>query len=161
MKIDDKTVVSIHYKLTNDKGDVLDSSEGKDPLVYMHGTHSLIDGLERELKGKEAGDKFDVTVQPEDGYGKVNPEMVQEVPRSAFQGVDDIQVGMQFEAKSPEGHAQLITIEEVKEESVRVNANHPLAGEVLHFNVSVEEVRVATAEELEHGHAHGPGGHSH
>ena len=161
MKIDDKTVVSIHYKLTNDKGDVLDSSEGKDPLVYMHGTHSLIDGLEKELKGKQAGDKFDVTVQPEEGYGVVNPEMVQEVPRAAFQGVDDIQVGMQFEAKSPEGHTQLITIEEVKEESVRVNANHPLAGEVLHFNVSVEDVRVATAEELEHGHAHGPGGHSH
>ena len=160
MKIDDKTVVSIHYKLTNDKGDVLDSSEGKDPLVYMHGTHSLIDGLEKELKGREAGDKFDVTVQPEEGYGVVNPEMVQEVPRAAFQGVDDIQVGMQFEAKSPEGHTQLITIEEVKEESVRVNANHPLAGEVLHFNVSVEDVRVATAEELEHGHAHGPGDHS-
>ena len=160
MKIDDKTVVSIHYKLTNDKGDVLDSSEGKDPLVYMHGTQSLIDGLEKELKGKEAGDKFDVTVQPEEGYGVVNPEMVQEVPRAAFQGVDDIQVGMQFEAKSPEGHTQLITIEEVKEESVRVNANHPLAGEVLHFNVFVEDVRVATAEELEHGHAHGPGGQS-
>lgn len=161
MKIDDKTVVSIHYKLTNDKGDVLDSSEGKDPLVYLHGTHSLIDGLESELKGKVAGDKFDVTVQPEDGYGVVNPELVKEVPHSAFQGVDDIQPGMQFEAKSSEGHLQLITIEEVKEESVRVNANHPLAGEILHFNVSVEEVRVATVEELEHGHAHGPGEHSH
>jgi len=161
MKIDDKSVVSIHYKLTNDKGDVLDSSEGKDPLVYMHGTNSLIDGLEKELKGKNAGDKMDVTVQPEEGYGVVNPDLVKEVPHSAFKGVDDIQPGMQFEATSPEGHLQLITIEEIKEESIRVNANHPLAGEVLHFNVSVEEVRVATAEELEHGHVHGPGGHSH
>jgi len=161
MEIEDKKVVTIHYKLTNDKGDEIDSSEGKDPLVYIHGTDSLIDGLEKELKGKSAGDKLDVTIQPEDGYGVVNPELVQEVPRNAFQEVDDLQPGMQFEAKSSEGHAQLITIEEVKEESVRVNANHPLAGEVLHFNVSVEDVRVATAEELEHGHVHGPGGHSH
>ena len=161
MKIDDKSVVSIHFKLTNDKGDVLDSSEEKDPLVYMHGTQSLIDGLEKELKGKSTGDKFDVTVQPNEGYGNVNPELVKEVPHSAFKGVDDIQPGMQFETTSPEGHLQLITIEEIKEESIRVNANHPLAGEVLHFNVSVEEVRVATAEELEHGHVHGPGGHSH
>ena len=161
MKIEDKTVVSIHYKLSNDKGDVLDSSEGKEPLVYMHGTQSLIDGLEKELKGKSTGDKMEVTIQPEEGYGVVNPDLVQEVPHSAFEGVDDIQPGMQFEAKSPEGHTQLITIEEIKEESIRVNANHPLAGEVLHFNVSVEDVRVATAEELEHGHAHGQGGHSH
>ena len=161
MKIADKSVVSIHFKLTNEQGEVLDSSEGNDPLVYMHGTHSLISGLERELNGKTAGDKLDVTVQPEEGYGNVNPELVQEVPHSAFEGVEDIQPGMQFEATNPEGHRQLITVEEIKDSGVTINANHPLAGQVLHFNVSVEEVREATAEELEHGHAHGPGGHSH
>lgn len=160
MKITDKSVVSIHYKLTNDQGEVLDSSEGNDPLVYMHGTRSIIKGLENELAGKAAGDKLDVVVQPEEGYGIVNPELIQEVPHSAFDGVEDIQPGMQFEAKNPEGHRQLITVEEIKESGVTINANHPLAGQVLHFNVSVEEVREATTEELAHGHAHGPG-HSH
>lgn len=160
MKITDKSVVSIHYKLTNDQGEVLDSSEGNDPLVYMHGTRSIIQGLENELAGKAAGDKLDVVVQPEEGYGIVNPELIQEVPHSAFDGVEDIQPGMQFEAKNPEGHRQLITVEEIKESGVTINANHPLAGQVLHFNVSVEEVREATTEELAHGHAHGPG-HSH
>lgn len=160
MKITDKSVVSIHYKLTNDQGEVLDSSEGNDPLVYMHGTRSLIQGLENELTGKATGDKLDVVVQPEEGYGIVNPELIQEVPHSAFDGVEDIQPGMQFEATNPEGHRQLITVEEIKESGVTINANHPLAGQVLHFNVSVEEVREATKDELAHGHAHGPG-HSH
>ena len=126
----------------------------------MHGTKSLIPGLERELEGKTTGDKLQVTIQPDEGYGQVNPELIQEVPRSAFQGVEDLQPGMQFEAKSPEGQRQLITIQEVDGESITVNGNHPLAGQVLHFDVSVEDVREATEEEIAHGHAHAPG-HSH
>ncbi|MGI9553474.1 MAG: FKBP-type peptidyl-prolyl cis-trans isomerase [Thermodesulfobacteriota bacterium] len=160
MDIADKSVVTIHFKLTDNDGKVLDTSEGKEPLVYMHGTKSLIPGLERELNGKTSGDKMQVTVQPEDGYGDVNPELIQEVPRSAFQGVADIQPGMQFEAKSPEGQTQLITIQKVGEDNVTVNGNHPLAGQILHFDVSVEDVREATEEEIAHGHAHAPG-HSH
>ena len=160
MIIIDKSVVTIHFKLTDDDGKLIDSSEGQDPLVYMHGTNSIIPGLERELDGKTTGDKMQVTVQPEDGYGKINPDLIQEVPRSAFQGVDDIQPGMQFEAKNPEGHRQLITIQEVADNSVTVNGNHPLAGQVLHFEISVEDVREATEEEISHGHAHAPG-HSH
>ena len=160
MDIADKSVVTIHFKLTDDDGQLIDTSEGREPLVYMHGTNSLIPGLEKELKGKTTGDKMQVTVQPEEGYGNVNPELIQEVPHSAFQGVEDIQPGMQFEAKSPEGHRQLITIEEVGENSITVNGNHPLAGQVLHFDISVENVREATEEEIAHGHAHIPG-HSH
>ena len=160
MIIINKSVVTIHFKLTDDDGKLIDSSEGQDPLVYMHGTNSIIPGLERELDGKTTGDKMQVTVQPEDGYGKINPDLIQEVPRSAFQGVDDIQPGMQFEAKNPEGHRQLITIQEVADNSVTVNGNHPLAGQVLHFEISVEDVREATEEEISHGHAHAPG-HSH
>ena len=160
MNITDKAVVTIHFKLTDNDGKLIDSSEGQEPLVYMHGTNSLIPGLERELEGKKTGDKIQVTVQPEDGYGNINPELIQEVPRSAFQGVDDIQPGMQFEAKNPEGHKQLITIQEVAENSIMVNGNHPLAGQVLNFDISVEDVREATEEEISHGHAHAPG-HSH
>ena len=160
MNIADKSVVTIHFKLTDGDGKILDSSEDREPLVYMHGTKSLIPGLERELEGKTTGDKLQVTIQPDEGYGQVNPELIQEVPRSAFQGVEDLQPGMQFEAKSPEGQRQLITIQEVDGESVTVNGNHPLAGQVLHFDVSVEDVREATEEEIAHGHAHAPG-HSH
>ena len=161
MEISDKNVVSIHFSLTNDEGEVIDSSEGNDPLVYMHGTNSLIAGLERELSGKTAGDKIQVSIQPEDAYGQINPDLIQVVPRSAFQGVDEIKPGMQFEAKNPEGHSQLIIIEDVTDTEVKVNGNHPLAGQVLHFDVTVEEVREATEEELNHGHAHFPGQHDH
>ena len=160
MDIADKSVVTIHYKLSDADGNIIDSSEGKDPLVYMHGTKSLIPGLEKELEGKTAGDRMKVTVQPEDGYGTVNPDLIQEVPHSAFQGVDNIQVGMQFEAKSPQGQKHLITVQEIGENSITVNGNHPLAGQVLYFDISVEDVREATEEEIAHGHAHGPG-HSH
>ena len=160
MVIVDKSIVTIHFKLTDSDGKVLDSSEEREPLVYMHGTNSLIPGLERELEGKTTGDKMQVTVQPEDGYGKINPDLIQQVPRSAFQGVEDIQPGMQFEAKSTEGHSHLITVQEVAEENITVNGNHPLAGQVLHFDISVEDVREATEEEISHGHAHTPG-HSH
>jgi len=160
MNITDKSVVTIHFTLKDNEGKVIDSSEGQEPLVYMHGTNSLIPGLEKELEGKKTGDKMQVTVQPEDGYGNVNPELIQDVPRSAFQGVEDIKPGMQFEAKSPEGHKQLITVQKVEEDSVTVNGNHPLAGHVLNFDISVEDVREATEEEISHGHAHAPG-HSH
>lgn len=154
MKIEGKCVVSIHYKLTNGDGEEVDSSAGREPLVYLHGAGGLIPGLERALEGKAANDQIQVVVQPEDGYGVVNPDLVQTVPRSAFKGIDDVQPGMQFETKDPEGQVQHIMVQEVKEDGVTVDGNHPLAGQVLHFDVTVASVRKATEEELTHGHAH-------
>ena len=154
MNIEGKCVVSIHYTLTNSNGEKLDSSEGRDPLSYLHGASNIVPGLERALDGKAAGDSVKVVVKPEHGYGEVDPALVQKVPRSAFEGVDDIKAGMQFQAQGPDGQVQLIAVTDVTGEEVTVNGNHPLAGEELHFDVTVENVRTATAEEIEHGHAH-------
>ena len=154
MNIDEKRAVSIHYTLTNEQGEKLDSSEGQDPLRYLHGASNIIPGLENALVGKTTGDKVSVTVQPEDGYGEINPEMIQIVPREAFEGIDDIQAGMQFQASGPDGQTQVVTIKAVGEEGVTVDGNHPLAGQVLNFDVSIEEVRDATEEEIAHGHVH-------
>ncbi|MCF7968223.1 MAG: peptidylprolyl isomerase [Methylococcaceae bacterium] len=160
MQIANNKVVSIHYKLTNDDGDILDSSEGQEPLAYLHGLGNIIPGLENALSGRALGDKFSVTVAPADGYGERDNEMVQSVPKSAFQGVDQILPGMQFQAQSPEG-MQLVTVIDVDGDEVILDGNHPMAGITLTFDVEVTEIRDATAEELEHGHVHGPGGHHH
>jgi len=160
MQIANNKVVSIHYKLTNDDGDILDSSEGQEPLAYLHGLGNIIPGLENALSGRALGDKFSVTVAPADGYGEHDNEMVQSVPKSAFQGVDQILPGMQFQAQSPEG-MQLVTVIDVDGDEVILDGNHPMAGITLTFDVEVTEIRDATAEELEHGHVHGPGGHHH
>ena len=160
MQIANNKVVSIHYKLSNDDGDILDSSEGQEPLAYLHGLGNIIPGLENALSGRALGDKFSVTVAPADGYGERDNEMVQSVPKSAFQGVDQILPGMQFQAQSPEG-MQLVTVIDVDGDEVILDGNHPMAGITLTFDVEVTEIRDATAEELEHGHVHGPGGHHH
>jgi FKBP-type peptidyl-prolyl cis-trans isomerase SlyD len=154
MIIEEKRAVSIHYTLTNEQGETLDSSEGQDPLRYLHGASNIIPGLENALVGKTTGDKVSVSVQPEDGYGEINPEMIQIVPREAFEGIDDIQAGMQFQASGPDGQTQVVTIKAVGEEGVTVDGNHPLAGQVLNFEVSIEDVRDATEEEIAHGHIH-------
>jgi FKBP-type peptidyl-prolyl cis-trans isomerase SlyD len=160
MKIAHEKVVSIHYTLTNSDGTVLDSSSGGHPLAYLHGFGNIIPGLENALEGKATGDKLEVTVEPEQGYGARDERLVQAVPRSAFKGVDELAPGMQFQAQGPQG-TRLVVVTEVAEDVVTVDANHPLAGQTLHFDVEVSEVRDATAEELEHGHVHGPGGHHH
>ncbi len=154
MKIATHSVVSIHYKLTNDGGEELDSSEGQDPLTYLHGTDSIIPGLEKALEGKSKGEQLQVTVQPEEGYGTVDPELVEKIPHDAFEGVDEVKPGMQFQAESPEGHLQIILVKDVVDDGVLIDANHPLAGEVLHFDVTIDEVRESTEEEREHGHSH-------
>jgi len=160
MKIGHEKVVSIHYTLTNTEGTVLDSSSGSDPLAYLHGFGNIIPGLENALTGKAAGDKLSVTVDPEQAYGTRDERLVQDVPRGAFKGVDQLAPGMQFQAQGPEG-TRLVIVTKVAEDLVTVDANHPLAGQTLHFEVEVSEVRDATAEELEHGHVHGAGGHHH
>ena len=155
MRIGEHAVVLIHYVLTNDDKEVLDSSEGQEPLAYLHGTGHLIEGLEAQLLGKAAGDKLDVTVQPGDGYGEFNEELVQVVPSDVFDGVESIEPGMQFQTSNEDGFGgETITVVSVENDEVTIDGNHPLAGETLHFAVDIIEVREATAEELEHGHVH-------
>ncbi|MCP4997081.1 MAG: peptidylprolyl isomerase [Gammaproteobacteria bacterium] len=154
MNIDNDCVVSIHYKLTDDEGTVIDSSEGQDPLNYLHGAQGIIPGLESALVGKEAGEALQVTVQPADGYGEINPEMVQQVPKEAFAGIDNLEAGMPLQADDGQGNIQHVMVKEVTEEGITIDANHPLAGKVLHFDVTIDNVRAATSEELDHGHVH-------
>ncbi len=160
MQIANDKVVTIHYTLTNDEGDLLDSSKDQDPLAYLHGYGNIIPGLENALTGRSIGDTFKIDIAPEDGYGVRDNDMVQSVPRNAFEGVDDIEPGMQFQAQSPDG-IQLVTVIDIDGDEVILDGNHPMAGITLHFDVEVTAIREATPEELEHGHVHGAGGHHH
>ena len=160
MQIAKNTVATIDYTLTDPQGQVIDSSKGREPLAYLHGASNIIPGLESALEGKSAGDTMIVSVPPEQGYGMRDPNLVQPVPRTNFQGAPDIKPGMQFQAHTAEG-ARIVTVVKVDEQNVTVDANHPLAGMDLKFDVSVVGVREASAEELKHGHAHGAGGHHH
>ena len=160
MQIAKNTVATIDYTLTDPQGQVIDSSKGREPLAYLHGASNIIPGLESALEGKSAGDTVIVSVPPEQGYGMRDPNLVQPVPRTNFQGAPDIKPGMQFQAHTAEG-ARIVTVVKVDEQNVTVDANHPLAGMDLKFDVSVVGVRAASPEELKHGHAHGAGGHHH
>jgi FKBP-type peptidyl-prolyl cis-trans isomerase SlyD len=160
MQIVKDAVVQIHYTLKNDAGEVLDSSSGAEPLAYMQGHGNLIAGLEKALEGKRAGDSLSVSVAPEEGYGVRDEGLVQDVPRSAFEGVPNVEVGMQFHAESNHG-PRTVTVTDVSADTITVDGNHPLADQTLHFAVEVLEVRAASKEELSHGHVHGPGGHHH
>ena len=160
MKIAKDVVVVMHYTLKNDAGNVIDSSDGGDPLAFIFGNGQIIPGLEEQLDGKAVGDKLNAKVTPDKGYGERNDEMVQTVPMSQFEDKEQIKVGVQFQADTPQGPV-LLTVLEVKGEEVVLDSNHPLAGETLHFDVEITEVREATEEEKEHGHVHGPGGHQH
>ncbi|MDO8907185.1 MAG: peptidylprolyl isomerase [Pseudohongiella sp.] len=159
MMIGKNSVVAINYTLTNDAGEVMDSSEGRDPLTYLHGAHNLIPGLEKQLEGKTAGASFKATIAPADGYGESDPAMIQTLPREMFRGVDNIEVGMGFTAQGPQGQ-QNIMVTAINGDEVTVDGNHPMAGKTLHFAVEVISVREATAEEIDHGHVH-DGSHHH
>jgi FKBP-type peptidyl-prolyl cis-trans isomerase SlyD len=160
MQIADKMVVTIDYTLKDDNGTVLDSStEGN--FAYLHGAHNIIPGLENALSGKSAGDEVEVSVSPAEGYGERNDSMIQSVPRDMFDSEQEIQVGMQFHAQSPEGEMIVVTVTDVADDDITVDGNHPLAGVNLNFGVKVVDVREASQEEIEHGHVHGPGGHQH
>lgn len=156
--IGNNCVVSIHYKLTDDAGNLLDTSINSEPLHYLHGANNLIPGLENELTGKAAGAEFKVSIAPEDAYGTYQEELVQTVPLDLFKGVEEVRPGMQFETQGPNG-PELIVVTGVADGQVTVDGNHPLAGKTLHFDVTVEAVRDATREEIEHGHPHQ--GHDH
>lgn len=154
------SVVYFNYTLKDDEGNVLDQSQGQ-PLAYLHGYGNIIPGLEKQLLDKKVGDKFTTSIAPEEAYGEYSDEYVQEVPKTNFQGVDNIEAGMQFQSQTDDGHVMLVTVRDVQDDIVIVDANHPLAGKTLHFDVEVVEIREATAEELAHGHVHGAGGHHH
>jgi FKBP-type peptidyl-prolyl cis-trans isomerase SlyD len=154
LPIGDNVVVSMHYTLTNSAGELLDSSEGADPLSYLHGAGNIIAGLENALSGKLTGDALQVQIAPADAYGEIREEMIQVVPRSAFQGIEEIEPGMAFQARGPDGASQQIVVRSVDGDQVTVDGNHPLAGVELHFDVQIVDVREATEEEIAHGHVH-------
>ena len=144
MTIAQQKVVSIHYKVVDvDSGETIDSSEGKEPMTYLHGAQNIIPGLEKALEGKSVGDELEVTIAPEDAYGEYSDERVQQVPMEAFQGVEKVEPGMAFTAQTEQGPINLV-VTEVDEAVVTVDANHPLAGKSLQFSVKVDSVRDAS-----------------
>jgi len=160
MEIAKDCVVSIDYTLTNAEGQLLDKSHHDEPLSYLHGADNIIPGLEQALEGKAVGDSLEVTLPPADAYGERDEAMRQEVSRDQFEDIDDLEVGARFRVPSDAGDV-IVTVVEINEATVTIDGNHELAGETLNFSVTVTDIRAATEEELEHGHAHGAGGHHH
>ena len=157
MQIADGTVVAMDYALKDDDGTLLDQSQPGQPLTYLHGHKNIIPGLEDSLAGKAVGETLEVRVAPEDGYGEPNPSLEQVVPRDRFQGVESLEVGMQFQASTEQGPVS-VRVVKVDDDDVTVDGNHPLAGKHLNFNVTVLEVRAATEEEIARGHTQEGGG---
>ena len=153
-------VVSFHYTLKDTKGAVLESSIGDEPLRYLEGVGQIIPGLESAIAGLKQGDKKAVAVKAADAYGEYEKELVVQVPRTQIPK-KDVEVGDRFHADSGQGQTQVVVVTAVDGENITVDGNHPLAGQDLHFDVEVTEVRDATKEELQHGHAHGGDGHHH
>ncbi len=157
MLIDDDCVVAMHYRLTNGFGELIDGSQGELPMVYMHNTNALLPSLERELTGHRAGEALAVTIYPEDGYGYSDESLIQDWPMDAVRerlpdGVPLI-VGQRLQALGNDDTSQLVTVIEVNEETVRLDANHPLAGQVLHFEISIVAVREPSEAERTQGFA--------
>ena len=144
----------MNYTLKNDQGMVLDTSENREPLSFIVGSGMIIPGLEKELHGKEKGDTVSVTVEPKDGYGEYDPNQTVTVSKNQFAEGTEIKQGMTVQAQREDGQIQLLTIKEVVDDTITLDANHPLAGQTLHFDVQIEDIREATEEEIEHGHVH-------
>ncbi|HOT90616.1 MAG TPA: peptidylprolyl isomerase [Anaerolineae bacterium] len=158
MNITSGKVVHIHYTLTDDAGELLDTSAGQEPLAYLHGAGNLIPGLENALEGKTVGDTLTVVVPPEEGYGLYNADLVETVLLSQFPDPSQVEVGVRFGVQA--GNAMYIaTVTDIEGDRVTFDMNHPLAGVTLHFDVAVVGVEDATPEELAHGHVHAPEGH--
>ncbi len=160
MQIESNSVVTLHYTLKDNEGNVIDQSDDGS-FLYLHGAMNIIPGLENALAGKSAGDEFSVKIPPEEGYGVKDAERIQEVPKEMFDNSDEIQVGVQFHAQSPDGGAVVVTVTEIKDDVVVIDGNHALAGMDLNFAVKIVDVREASEEEISHGHVHGPHGHAH
>jgi len=153
MQIAEGTVVSMDYALRDDEGNLLDQSQPEQPLAYLHGHKNIIPGLESALEGKAAGDSVEVRVEPKEAYGEMNPALEQVVPKDRFQGIEDIQVGMQFQASTEQGPIS-VRVVKLEDDQVTVDGNHPLAGKPLNFNVTIKDVRAGSEEEIAHGHIH-------
>ena len=160
MVIAQHSVVSINYTLKDSEGKVLDTSEGREPLIYLHGVGALIPGLEKELEGKSAGEDVNAVIPPEEAYGEKRDDLLKVVSKGGFQGDEEMQVGMQVQLQTEHGPAVAV-ISKIEGNDVTLDLNHPLADMTLHFAVNIVEVRAATEEEIAHGHVHGPGGHHH
>ncbi|NDC38328.1 MAG: peptidylprolyl isomerase [Proteobacteria bacterium] len=154
-------VVGIHYTLRDDKKEVLDSSEGQEPLLYLHGHSQIVPGLENALTGKKLGEKLSVSISPQDGYGEYDPKLTSVAQRQQFPNQAQLEVGALFEFSNAQGHPVVVRVTELEGDSVTVDANHPLAGQNLHFDVEIVSIRPATKSELDHGHAHEGDGHHH
>lgn len=159
MTVKNNAVVAFHYTVRDEDGVQMDSSEGKEPLTYLHGANNIIPGLEKALEGKAQGDSLSVTIEPAEAYGEYVDELVESVPMEAF-GENKVEAGMRFEAQTPNGPISVV-VTDVQDDKVTVDGNHPLAGKSLNFEVTIDSVRDATEEELSHGHVHGAGGHEH
>lgn len=152
MKVSENKVVLFHYALVNSAGEVLDGSRGGNPLPYLHGHKNIVPGLESAMTGHEEGDKFEVIVPPEQGYGERDEEKVQSIDRKAFADFTELEEGMVCQMEDDNGELQLVGITKIADDEVTIDANHPFAGIELKFDVEIMEVRDATAEELKAGH---------
>ncbi len=159
MEIQYGMVVGMHYTFKDD-GDLLDTSDVQDPMAFLYGFGNIISEPKNAMAGKSVGDKLDFAIEPEEGYGIRDEGLQQEIDGGDFEGIDDIQIGMRFQAETEDGHVP-IRVVAVEGDTVTVDGNHELAGERLHFSVSIESIREAEQEEIKHGHAHGAGGHHH
>jgi len=144
----------MHYTLKNDSGNVIDSSKEKEPMPFIQGFGNIILGLESALEGMKTGDSCEVSVKPEDAYGVHHPEAIQDIPMKDLQGIDSLMVGMELQSQDEQGNPFIVRVKTINKETVTVDANHPLAGETLHFSVSIESIREASKDELAHGHVH-------
>lgn len=153
MQITENTTVLMDYTLTDDEGNIIDSTQGGQPLSYIHGIGNIIPGLEKALEGKSKGEKIQVAVPPSEAYGEHSEEFLQTVPRQEFKGIDKIEVGMQFQSQSPQGHYQIVTVTKVEGDDITIDTNHPLAGMNLNFDVTIVDVKETSTDES-HGCSH-------
>lgn len=163
MVVAENTVVMFHYRLSHvtDSGhEFLEENHGEEAVAYLHGTGGLIPGIEKAMAGKLAGDEFEVTVEPKDGYGERENNAGQRIPIKHLLQKKGLKPGMVVAVNTADGPREVV-IEKVGKFNVDVDTNHPLAGKTLHFKIKIEDVREASEEEIAHGHAHGPGGHHH
>lgn len=161
MKFGPQKVIRFDYTLSDNDGEVIDSTEGQEPLAFIYGSAALKPALREQMEGRQSGDSFQVTVQPEDGYGLRDESLIREVGRDMFGDIEQIEAGMLFQTANAGGATEMVTVVAVGDDTVTVDHNHPLAGVTLNFAIDVIEVRDATQEEISHGHVHGPGGHQH
>ena len=160
MTIQDRKAVSFHYTLTNQDGKQIETTRNKEPMTYLHGAYNIIPGLESAMVGRSVGDEFQVTIEPADAYGEKDEAKFQRISSKHFRLPKKLKPGQVVGLQTKKGPVR-VTIIKVGRFNVDVDSNHPLAGQVLTFDVEVSAVRDATKEEIAHGHAHGPGGVEH